>query len=70
MTPTVGRIVHFYAGSQNPDGNPFAAIVTDVKFSGGLYILDLVTFGQGSIYFHSNVLPLAAGYGWTWPPKV
>lgn len=74
MKPSVGRIVHFYApAKENPDGNPFAALVTAV-WSGPEAaddVVDLVTFGPGSIYFHTRVRPRvdADAGGWEWPPR-
>jgi hypothetical protein len=70
----VGRIVHFYAPKdEDPDGEPFAAIVTGIALDVGEECVDLVTFGRGSLYFHFMVSPAhLAGEGegyWEWPPR-
>lgn len=80
MKPSIGRMVHFCG----TDGAVYAATVTAVRndfepFDG--MVVDLVTFGPQSIYFHQAVYfagfegfegDLAAPVPgrWNWPPRV
>jgi len=75
MTPTIGRIVHYYACTDEGDADgPYAGIITAVHqpTERDPQRCDLVTFGPHSMYHHCGVpfsetpTPLF----WTWPPRV
>lgn len=70
MKPTIGRIVHFHAETEE---RPQAAIVVDDQARGG-ECLKLQVFSHSGGRFTADV-PLAEnqctdlGYSWSWPPR-
>lgn len=78
MTPTVGRIVHYYASVAEED-EPHAAMITAVRpdVEAGPGHVDLAIFDHNGLWFHTLV-PFrdnvggedATGECWTWPPRV
>ncbi len=77
MLPTVGRIVHFYPNSADVRGGDsefYAAIVVKVHDAHGVELVDLVTFGTSSIYFHNGIeergVATEGDACWAWPPRV
>lgn len=77
MTPTVGRIVHYYvedAHKQAPGmgQGPYAAIVTRVHSN---VIVDLMVLQPADVRHAGSVTKLeeaaedSASY-WTWPPRI
>ena len=72
MTPTVGRIVHYYTGNAREAlAGPFAALV--VEENGARPSLHVFAkTGTGSDYC-VNGTPYSEepkAFHWTWPPKV
>lgn len=80
MTPTVGRIVHFYidaasAPSKSIGAGPYAAIITEVLGDGEDAPVNLKAFYPfDAIVDHGCVrhkdFDLYSGRYWDWPPKV
>lgn len=70
MTPTVGRIVHYYSGDihSEPRG-PYAALVVNDTGSIGLQIFPR----NGETPWYQDRVPYSEepkAFHWTWPPRV
>jgi len=65
VKPTIGRIVHF---TGTTDKETYPGIVVEVLDNG---LVNLATFGKGSLYFNQGVpfsLHPQSGH-WSWPPR-
>lgn len=73
MTPTVGRILHYWPGSKDKDEQPQAAIVTFVHADNdvNLYCFDAAGRGQSRqhVYLAADGKPGKSSFA-EWPSKV
>ncbi len=76
MTPSIGRIVHFYPNPLNPTGHPSAAIIASVheaQLDAERKMVNLCVISHDGSTSSVRDVPFAAeptpGH-WTWPPRL